>query len=53
MSLNSVNFDFDHSEFSKKSMSNLDKDNMSKEGSGRVGIFKATHCSYCYTLECN
>ena len=26
---------------------------MSKEGSGRVAIFKATKNPFCWTLECN
>jgi hypothetical protein len=39
VSMNSVNFDFDGSLFSEKMMSIKDKrDNMSREGSGRVGI---------------
>lgn len=29
------------------------RDNLSREGSGRVGIYKATKCAHCYTLECN
>jgi len=52
--MNSVNFDFDGSSFSEKMMSCKDKrDNLSREGSGRVGIYKATKCTHCYTLECN
>lgn len=27
--------------------------NLSREGSGRVGIYKATGLVNCYTLECN
>lgn len=28
-------------------------DHASKEGSGRVAMFKATKNPYCWTLECN
>ena len=42
-SLNSPNFDFNGCNFSLKNMHTKDKrDGMSKEGSGRVAIFKAT-----------
>jgi hypothetical protein len=30
-----------------------DKNGMSREGSGRVAIYKDTGVIYCYTLECN
>jgi len=52
--MNCVNFDFNESLFTEKMMNIKDKkDNLSREGSGRVGIYKATKCTHCYTLECN
>lgn len=43
MSINSANFDFTGCNFTEKNMYSKDKrDGMSKEGSGRVAIFKAT-----------
>ena len=43
MSLNSPHFDFEACNFSLKNMQHKDKrDGMSKEGSGRVAIFKST-----------
>lgn len=43
MSINSANFDFTGCNFTEKNMYTKDKrDGMSKEGSGRVAIFKAT-----------
>lgn len=53
--MNSLNFDFMECCFSDKMMSVKDKkDGLSREGSGRVGIMKATDgLPNCYTLECN
>lgn len=54
VSLNSLNFDFVECSFSEKMMNVKDKkDGLSREGSGRVSIYKATTLPHCYTLECN
>lgn len=54
ISLNSINFDFDSCGFSDFMMSCVDKrDGLSREGSGRVGVWKATNLVHCYTLECH
>jgi hypothetical protein len=54
ISLNSCNFDYEECGFSEKMMNCKDKrDGLSREGSGRVGIFNATGITHCYTLECN
>lgn len=54
ISLNSLNFDYNECNFSDKMMNVRDKkDGLSREGSGRVAIMKATNLANCYTLECN
>ncbi|XP_059472079.1 cytosolic carboxypeptidase-like protein 5 [Neocloeon triangulifer] len=54
MSLNSLHFHFTSCNFSKRNMYLRDKrDGMSREGSGRVAVFKMTGLVRCYTLECN
>lgn len=54
VSLNSLNFDFAECNFSEKLMSVKDKGvGLSREGSGRVGIMKATGIVHSYTLECH
>jgi hypothetical protein len=54
VSLNSLNFDFAECSFSEKLMSVKDRGcGLSREGSGRVGIYKATGLLHSYTLECN
>jgi len=54
ISMNCLNFDFIECSFSEKMMNVKDKkDGLSREGSGRVSIYKATNQPYCYTLECN
>ncbi|XP_060106961.1 cytosolic carboxypeptidase-like protein 5 isoform X2 [Heteronotia binoei] len=54
ISLNSAHFDFAGCNFSEKNMYAKDKrDGQSKEGSGRVAIYKASGIIHSYTLECN
>ena len=53
MSLNCVNFDYEGSNFTEKNMRAKDKRGLSKEGSGRVALFKNSGLARCYTLECN
>ncbi|XP_062478644.1 cytosolic carboxypeptidase-like protein 5 isoform X4 [Pezoporus occidentalis] len=54
ISLNSPYFDFMGCNFSEKNMYAKDKrDGQSKEGSGRVAIYKALGIIHSYTLECN
>ncbi|RUS74128.1 hypothetical protein EGW08_018108 [Elysia chlorotica] len=54
VSMNTAHFDFTGCNFSEKNMYTKDKrDGMSKEGSGRVAIYKATGIIHSYTLECN
>ncbi|XP_053858119.1 cytosolic carboxypeptidase-like protein 5 [Vidua macroura] len=54
ISLNSPHFDFTGCNFSEKNMYARDKrDGQSKEGSGRVAIYKALGIIHSYTLECN
>ena len=54
ISLNSINFDFEACDFSDYMMNWIDKrDGLSREGSGRVGIWKQTNLVHWYTLECH
>lgn len=54
MSLNSLNFDFAECNFSEKLMNAKDGGSgLSREGSGRVGIWQATGIVHSYTLECH
>ena len=54
LSLTSRYFDFEGCDFSQKNMFAREKgDEFSKEGSGRVAMYKAIGIVNCYTLECN
>jgi hypothetical protein len=53
IALNDPNFDFEGSNFTEKNMYMKDRKGESKEGSGRVGVYKATSMARAYTLECN
>ena len=53
ISMNSINFDFQECNFSDKIMNVKDKNGESREGTGRVAIYKATGITHCYTIECN
>ncbi|KAK2890372.1 cytosolic carboxypeptidase-like protein 5 [Channa argus] len=54
IAVNSAHFDFQGCNFSEKNMYARDKrDGQSKEGSGRVAIYKAIGLLHSYTLECN
>ena len=54
LSMNSKDFEYEGSNFTEKNMNCKDRgDHMSKEGSGRVAMFRATKNACCWTLECN
>ncbi|XP_052225605.1 cytosolic carboxypeptidase-like protein 5 isoform X2 [Dreissena polymorpha] len=54
ISMNTAHFDFTGCNFTEKNMYTKDKrDGSSKEGSGRVAIYKAIGIIHSYTLECN
>ncbi|XP_031780428.1 cytosolic carboxypeptidase-like protein 5 isoform X1 [Nasonia vitripennis] len=54
MSINNPNFHFTSCNFAEKNMYLVDKrDGMSREGSGRVAVYKLTGLVHSYTLECN
>ncbi|XP_048512675.1 cytosolic carboxypeptidase-like protein 5 isoform X2 [Athalia rosae] len=54
MSLNNPNFHFTSCNFAERNMYLIDKrDGMSREGSGRVAVYKLTGLVRSYTLECN
>ncbi|XP_069706642.1 cytosolic carboxypeptidase-like protein 5 isoform X2 [Phaenicophaeus curvirostris] len=54
IALNSPHFDFSGCNFSEKNMYARDRrDGQSKEGSGRVAVYKALGIIHSYTLECN
>ncbi|XP_054003401.1 cytosolic carboxypeptidase-like protein 5 isoform X1 [Hylaeus anthracinus] len=54
MSINNPNFHFTSCNFTERNMYIIDKrDGMSREGSGRVAVYKLTGLIHSYTLECN
>ncbi|GBP50422.1 hypothetical protein EVAR_30130_1 [Eumeta japonica] len=54
MALNNVHFHFSSCNFTERNMYLKDRrDGMSREGSGRVAVLKATGLVRSYTLECN
>ncbi|XP_012062500.1 PREDICTED: cytosolic carboxypeptidase-like protein 5 [Atta cephalotes] len=54
MSLNNPHFHFTSCNFAERNMYIIDKrDGMSREGSGRVAVYKMTGLTRSYTLECN
>lgn len=54
LQMNSPYFEYNQSNFTEKNMYSKDKaDGLSKEGSGRVAIYKQTKINLCFTLECN
>ncbi|XP_023247249.1 cytosolic carboxypeptidase-like protein 5 [Copidosoma floridanum] len=54
MSINNPNFHFTSCNFAEKNMYIIDKrDGMSREGSGRVAVYKSFGLIHSYTLECN
>jgi hypothetical protein len=53
MSLNCINFEYDSCNFSKRQMNSRDKgEKLTKEGAGRVCIYKLCDIIHSYTLEC-
>ena len=53
VSLNCVNFEYENCNFSKKHMNAKDKgETLTKEGAGRVCIYKICNIIHSYTLEC-
>ncbi|KMQ91458.1 cytosolic carboxypeptidase-like protein 5 protein [Lasius niger] len=54
MSINNPHFHFTSCNFAERNMYIIDKrDGMSREGSGRVAVYKMTDLIRSYTLECN
>jgi hypothetical protein len=52
--LNNKDFDYYNCNFTEKNMYAKDKgDNLSKEGAGRVALYKQSGLKHCYTLEAN
>lgn len=53
IAMNCLNFDMNECNFSEKIMAVKDKNGMSRDGSSRVALQRATGITHCYTLECN
>ena len=52
--VNTSFFEYGECDFSEKSMVSKDpKDHHSKEGSGRVALYKSSGITHCYTIECS
>ena len=51
--MNCLNFDMTECNFSEKIMNIKDRNGMSRDGSSRVSLQRATKITHCYTLECN
>ncbi|KXZ52800.1 hypothetical protein GPECTOR_8g187 [Gonium pectorale] len=53
ISMNSAAFDFIGCNYTEKNMSRPDKDGASKEGAGRVALYRETGLTHLYTVEAN
>ena len=53
LTLNCPHFDLSNCNFTEKNMCSTDKEGSTKEGSGRVALFKATGLTHIYTVETN
>ena len=53
LTLNCPHFDLSNCNFTEKNMCSTDKEGTTKEGSGRVALFKATGLTHIYTVETN
>ena len=53
VAMNCLNFDMNECNFSERIMSIKDKNGLSRDGSSRVALHRATDLTLCFTLECN